>query len=361
MEKDVERRLDSVLEHEIAKGFRIKELPIELVAQLQSYKITEFTRFRLTRMNPARRRKLSEAVQRSYHRDLQTPEILSEAQIMKLVVERGEWDPEREERIKELQRSTNASMSGLYLEGFTNDTSEWASDILEQSDAWRAALDASELSPEDKVSTTERFNRWIEYAPEKQADYTAKYAASQTRDEYSPDADAMFVCDRVPTIEAVEAIGQLETLLDKAHRFVKLTEERQSLSDLQLRKARIFSDSVEARRENSEEMARLYYTCERVDAAGMPTGPLMPTFEALYDFPDDVIQFMLVESYFFHNGIPDEARPYLETFGFIRAEPGASDESSTPMPLPNSGSEPSVELPAPQNSSSDSLAAVATE
>ena len=113
--------------------------------------------------------------------------------------------------------------------------------------------------------------------------------------------------------------------------------------------SRIFTDTVESRRDNTEEMARLYVTCERCDANRKPAGPLFPEFDGLWDLPDEAIQWLLIESYFFHNAVPDEARPYLETFGFLREGRKESGESAPSEPSPD-----------PQTSSSDSAPADAT-
>jgi hypothetical protein len=50
----------------------------------------------------------------------------------------------------------------------------------------------------------------------------------------------------------------------------------------------------------------------------------------LWEFPDEVIQWLLIESYFFHNAIPDEARPYLEAYGFLQAGRERQNEQSAP-------------------------------
>lgn len=349
MKEEDQKAHDSILEHEIAVGFRIKDLPPELSAQLEANELPRFTGIRMSRMNPRRRRLMNEAVQRAFFRDLQDTGILSNDQIMKLVVARGEWAPEKDARVKALQQSTNAMMSQLYLDGFSEDNSEWLDNIMEHSDDVREHISKAELSDEKKDELYEVFGRWVDYTPEKQKEYTEKYAASQDKPEYSPDRDSMAVCDAVGSPEIVDSVNELEQALDKMHSYVKMTEERKELTELQTKRLSIFSDSVEGRKDNAEEMARLYFTTE-VFSEGKVKGPLTPTFDELYDLPDDVIQWMLVEAYFFHNGIPDETRPYLEAFGFIRGEAKENTEST-----------PSEESLAPPSSKPDSLDAEATE
>lgn len=329
---------DSILEHEIAVGFRTKVLPPELQAQVKAFELPALEAIRLTRMNPRRRKNMNEAVQRAYQKDLQNEDILSNEQIMSLVVKRGEWGPEKDARIKELQQSTNAAMSQLYLDGFSQDSADWLDDIGTHTETFRTALDASELSDEEKTRVSAIFDRWVEFSFDKMEHYTAQYAESQGLERYSHERDAQSICDALPTIEVIDAINNLEESLDKLHRFVKMTEDRKELAELQNKHARIFADSVEARRETAEEMARLYFTCERIEH-DKPAGPIAPSFDELWDLPDDVIQWLLVESYFFHNGIPDETRPYLETFGFIRGgakENTDSEQSEESVALPSS-------------------------
>jgi len=60
-------------------------------------------------------------------------------------------------------------------------------------------------------------------------------------------------------------------------------------------------------------------------------------------YDDKILNWLIVETYFFLNGLPDTARAYLETMGFIAAplpsgSDGASDaspeaESSKPAPV----------------------------
>lgn len=348
-----QKALDAILEAEIAQGFRVRELPLDLQAQMKAEGITPFTKFRLFKLNPKRRRLLNEAVARSYQRDLQNEEILSNEQVLKLVVKRGEWGADKDERIAELQRRTNAAMSQLYLDGFVQDTTAWAEEILEYATRFRELVEEAKLPAKKKAKVTEVFDRWIAYGPEKADEYTEKYAKPEGRERYSAQRDATFLCDSIEDHEATIVVEKIESLMRKVHEFVKLTEERAELAALQIKHARIFADTVESRRDNTEEMARLYFTSERVDDSGTPCGALMPSFEELWHLPDDVIQFLLVESFFFHNGITDETRPYLEAWGIIRGNGvagQAEEEENT-----SSDVEPSAESPAAPSSSPDAM------
>lgn len=346
MDTGTQQRLDHILEDEVKRGYRVKAVPASVNEQLEGEGGPAISRVRLTRLNPARRRKIAEVVQRQYHRDLQNPEILSREQVMKLVRERGEWTEQLEIEMKELQEKTNAEMGELFLNGIAKD--DWTADLLKATSAFRAKLKAL-VAPEQEDSVERRLRRWIEYTSDQQKAYDEAYASEQGRETYSVDVDYMQLKVAVPDFEAQGYLEQIEDLRDKLQRFIKLQRNRIRLAELQQKQTKIFADTVEQRRDNAEEMARLYFVTERLDEEGRPLGPLVPTFDDLWNWPEDVIQWFLVEVYFFLNGIPDEAREYLQTFGFLKAD--GEDET---IRSPNGESEPSDESPAPPNSKLDS-------
>lgn len=332
MEPDSKERLDSINLGELGRGFRLKAVPDDLRAQLVAFNQPDipFVVFQgQTRFTHA---SVASVVQRSYHENLQDKKILSNAQILALVSERGEWTTETDERLKDLQRRTNAQMTELYLEGFSSNGRVWLDQIMAAAARYLQVLDDSVALPEGDEHRIEqskrdeigkRFQRWLDYSPERLNEYTERYAAEQDRERYSSDSDQLWLLNNYATLECVDLINAIEDLKDKLQRFLKFTQEREELGKLQIKYAKIFADSVESRRDNTEELARMYFTTT-LATSDKPEGrtgkPLGPKFDDIMKFPDDFIQWLLVENYFFHNAIPDEARPYLETFGFIRAE-----------------------------------------
>jgi hypothetical protein len=231
------------------------------------------------------------------------------------------------------------------VDGVAQDS--WTIDLLEAASAFRKKVE--DLVPKaEQEAVIDRFNRWLEYSPDRKGFYTEQYAASQSKEAYSPDYDLHKLMQQVSDIEAAESLNTIDELRDKLTRYVKLQKDRLRLAEMQLKHAKIFADSVEQRRDNAEEMARLYFTTEVVDEADKPVAPLVPEFDQLWDFPEPVIQWFLVEAYFFLNGIPDEAREYLQTFGFLAADAGKETISA------NGESEQSAESPAPPTSKLDS-------
>jgi hypothetical protein len=344
MEEQARKRLDAILEDELQRGYRIKTVPENLRKQLEFECGVAIERVRFTRLNPAKRRKIAEVVQRQYHADLKNEGILSHEQILKLVQDRGEWSAAMDEEMKLLQQGTSREMGELFFSGVSR--GEWTTELLDATTAFRDKVLLFDMPEDKKQELLERFDRWLEHTPQRQDEYNERFASLQNRTTYSVDVDMQRMMEIIPDLEAVDHLNTIDELRDKLHRYIKLQNDRLRLAELQLRNAKIFSESVEQRRDNTEEMGRLYFTTEQVDDAGKPIGPLVSAFEKLWDFPEEVIQWFLVEVYFFLNGIPDEAREYLQTYGFIGADAGPTNSSS-------GESEPSDESPAPQTSKPD--------
>ncbi len=360
MEADTKARLDSINLAELGRGLRFKAVPDDLRAELRALGHADLPAVVFYGQTPLSREQVDRVVQQDFHRNLQDKSILSNDQILKFVAERGEWTEATDARLKDLQKRTNAQMTELYLEGFHSNGRVWLDQILAASARFGQILgecvalpdtDPAHFPADRQDEVLAVFQRWLDYSPDRLADHTAKYAAAQGRERYSPDADQAWLLNNYPTLEAVDLIHHVDDLKDKLQRFLKFAKEREELGQLQVKYAKIFAGSVESRRDNAEELARVYFTTKAADAAHLGakvTGPLAPTFDDLKKMPEDLIQWLLVENYFFHNAIPDEARPYLETFGFIRAE-ARSGESPA-----------SAESPAAPTSRTDSPSAAAT-
>lgn len=345
-------RLDSIVESEVALGFRLRPVPEALQAQIRAAGLPAPEYIRLSAINPARRRDINKLVQQRYHRDLKDDDVLSDAEIQALAEKRGEWSTAKKKRMDELQELTTREMGRLWAEGFSPDTATWANDIVQAAITFKAALDAAEdKTAEEKEAIGAVFDRWLAYLPERHEEYTAKFAAIQGREVYSVDADFAHLLEHAPDFENVERLNEMDELKDKQRRLIQLTTQRLELQELQLKHARIFAGSAESKQQHNEELAQLYYTCHICDAHGVPKGHLAPTFDALWEFPDEAIRWMLYESYFYHNEVPDEARDYLSNWGFMRA--GGSKPAS-------GESAPSAESHAPPPSKTDTEPVAAT-
>lgn len=351
MDKETEKRLDSIVEDEVQKGYRMKKLPENLRAMLLAQGGPDIEQVRFTRLNPARRRKIAEVVQRQYHRDIQNADILSHEQIMQLVMKRGEWSPDKTKELEDLRTSVQRRMGVLYF-GAEND--DVIGDFTTKQLDLRSKV-AAEVPADNQALLLQIFDRWVEYSPDRRAEYTETYAKPEGKEQYSPDSDFQKMVLLGGKFALRGLLEEIEALRDKIHDLYMLRKDRVKLMELQEKFARIFSDSAEQRREVTEQMARVFYTCERFDNDGKLQGPLVNKLDDLYDMPEEVIEWFQYESYFFHSGIPDEAREYLVAIGFLPAEQASTDKASQ-----SSESEVSAESPVPPSSKTDSAPVEAT-
>jgi hypothetical protein len=291
-------------------------------------------------VNPARRRFIAEEVQRRYHRDIRNPDILSNAQVLKEVQERGEWSPDMQKRLDTLQDKTTREMGALWSEGLTPETTTFASEILSLCERYKDLVEESSKTDEEKASLLAKFDKWVAYVPGTTDPVFAGYEPLTVHAE---------LYEESPSTDAVDYVNAIEEAKDKQRRLIQLAEDRLELMTLQLKHVKIFADTAESRRDHTEEMAQLYYTCDRCSADGKSLGKLAKEFDELWNFPDDAIRWLLYESYFFAHDVPDEARSYLATYGFTEAARRSSSEND-----PTDGS------PAPQNSKVDGTPSVAT-
>lgn len=355
MDQSTQERLDALLEEEIRRGYRVKAVPQELRAQIKGEGLPDMAFVRFSRLNPRRRAKISEAVQRRYHADLKNADILSNDQIAKLTEERGEWTTVQSARMLELVDETQRLQSELYVEGLSDQN--WHAELQETARLLRAEIEKTEyVDPAEQATVLTVLARWVDYTPARRDLYTEQFAKEQELDVYSPDRDLQWLLDRVPSTDAADALQLIDDLRDRVLRYIDMQMKRTELAQLQNRHARIFADSVESRRDQAEEMARVYFCSERVDETEKALGPIAETFDALWDFPEDLIQWLIIEHYFFANGLPDAARDYLETFGFLKADREKTEETTTA----DGASTPSVESPDPQSSKADLPLAAAT-
>lgn len=349
MDKDTTARLDSIVEAEIARGFRIREVPADVQRALKELGMEPPQRIRLVALNPSRRRDINKEVQHRYHKDLKDPEVLSNAQILKLVAERGEWTDDEEKRLKDLEEQTTRSMMQLWSDGYADDGSHWTREVLDASLHLKELVEKDEaVSREEKDRTHQIFDRWCSFDKSRLTEEQYVQAATeQGLPAYSPDRDFAELGNRCPTVEAVDFLNTIEDLRHKQQQLTELYKARLELHQLTAKHARIFSGSAESRQQHAEQLAQVYFTCDVLNAEGKPAGKLTPTFDGLWEFPEEAVRWLLYEAYFFHNDVPDEGREYLQTFGFMKADRPSEERNGVVAP--------SAESPAPPDSSDASV------
>jgi hypothetical protein len=333
------QRLDAIVEADLVTAKKIVKVPMTIRQQCIAEGMGDLPTVRLVRMTPARRGAAAELVQRKYFKDLQDESLPSESQIRALAAKRGEWTAEHDTRFKTLSEESQQLMLGLYADGFGKGAERWTERITELSVSLRELID--DAHPQRAL-----FEEWRDYvAP-----------AVPVEGGFSPDSALQQLFDAAP--EAADLLEELDELKDKVNRYWKLVGVRAELNQLELKRSKVFDQTIEARRDQMEELARLYVTSARVAESGEELGPLAPTFDGLMEFPFEVLQFLTSEAYLFQNGLPDVAREYLETFGFLEpaSDPSSKDVSdeSPDEATPSSGGDAAPT--APESSSASELA-----
>lgn len=339
LDKEINERLDAIVEDDVRKGWKVVTLPEAYQEALKAEEIEPPVALRFLRMNPARKRKVAELVQRQYFKDMQDDNLLSEMQVRALAAKRGEWTEDHEKQLAEASEKSQALMSRLYSAGFASGSEKWLETITNHAQTVREAL-------EGKEELLAVFDRWLEYKVSNRPAYTELYAAAQGLSQYSPDRDYMSLTSEGAAVAAL--VDELDELKGRVEDYFSLIEIRTKQAELQVRRDRIFDQTAESRRDTAEELARLYVTSTVCGPNGEDLGPITPTFDQLWNYPFDVLQYLTSEAYLFHNGIPDEAREYLEVFGFLASK------------QPSGASTPSDESPVEVTSSSASLPAATT-
>lgn len=360
-QQDIQRRLDAITEQQVHQGYVDLDLPAHLVAQLEEAheldaKVPVVRRVRFLRLTPRRRQQVSQAVMRRYHADLQDDGILSTEQLLKINIKRGEWSNENEARLTSLQEETNRLMQDLHFDDFDPEAS-WLEEIAEQkamivSDAESTAQLAEEQGESyDLAKFIQVLTRWIGHTAEAQDEYDALFAKDQNKDIYVAEADEAWLLANTPSDRAADAISYIDDLKWKLQRYLELVRLRSELYELQIKRTRIIADSVEQRRDTAEEMARMYYCSEVVDEDGKGVGRITKTYDDLWDLPEEVTQWLMVESFMFMSGIAPEAREYLEKWSFIPRQSGSPEPLDESPDLPTSSSDLSEPQPASPSSS----------
>lgn len=347
MDDKIQNQIDQIVEDEVRRGFKVLDVPKELQAIMTADReldsaLPVITQVRFTKLTPRKRRLINEAVVKRYHTDLQNKELLSMEQLRRLNTERGEWSDAQDRRIEELQEETGRMARDILAHGHNED--ELLRRLVELSEQYEALVvdatlgDSPKLTEQQAEQCRERFHRWYLFDPTEQAAWDQKYAVLQGKEHYSPDDDYQFLTTTVPNTAVLDVLSEAEELRDVLNKLKEMLRKRRELSELQLKQARMYTNCVEQRRDQTEEYARVFYTTERLEG-GKPF-PVVKTLDDLWSLPEEVVAWLLTESYFFLNGIPDSVRPYLEQLGFLAAPRQDTSETGLEQPSDESPAEP---------------------
>lgn len=346
-EKDLHTYIDTAVEDEINRNYTVEKLPDDLVHSLEQAhhdtpEVSPFTHIKFTRLTPRKQRLIKSAVSKLYYKDVQDDAILSNGQLLEINKKRGEWDNEREKNIEQLQGETGVLMRLLYSGGIQA-SQEWGEDLEKLYDKMEEDLEASEKPQEFKAHFKMVLDRWLNYTEAEQEMYDSTHGKEQELEVYSLDRDLVYLTTEAPTTESSENIVLLDEITYKIRQSIVLLSKQEKLRDLLEDRYKIFNDSVESRRDINESMSRIFYGAASCNEEGDNVEFLAEDMDGLFDFPEDVIQWLLNESYMFNEAVPKETRDLLEAWGFIKTE--QKDSGSSP---------PSEELPDLPQDSEDS-------
>jgi len=298
MENRTEQINDLVLENELVRNRRVVEHPI-------------LGRIVLSRPTPRMEALIAEERRKQYHKDLRNPDILSRDEIEKEAIRRGIWSKDLNDKLSQLSVRVGELMGVLDKIGYRSlDT------LAEEYDETvKNLLDQFEEGSEAKDAVRRYFNL----------------------DAQRNTSDRVLITKAAQSTLVDELLEKGETLRIQIELLADLAKVRKELLELQQKQARLFADSIEARADRAEELARIYYCCRKEDG-----DPLWPKFEDIWDADPEIIEFLVVEMFNFTHGITDEYREILERHGFLprMVDTVASSEGSPDHPQSNSDGEP---------------------
>jgi len=336
MEPKEQELQDLLVEDQVRRGWSVVPIPESVHAFLveahaEDPTIPTWPAVRFHKLTHKMRRDIATAVQRKYNADLQDAGLLSTAELMKLTVKRGEWSLENDARIEELQQRVGELMRGL------------SAPRGERHLAWTQRLNDAyqelrKILLEAQPDIVPVYDRWANYDPANLAVYSGMYAPEQGGSSYSHDADYQRLAEQVP-FESIDLLEEVNQLTDHMRDFLLLNELQAELRDLSDRRARIFAESIENRREMAESMIRLEALTQWADKDGKPQGPI----KGADGLPTPVLDWLLVECHFFLQGVPQETREYLQQWGFLPAPQESGSSASSDASPAEPPSKPAAE------------------
>jgi hypothetical protein len=288
-----EDAIDAQLQQELLRNERVVTHP-------------KFGAVRLRRPNPDQERSVGEKRRKQFHADMKDPDILSRDELETLAIARGMWSATMKERIEDLTTRTGQAIGLLDAIGFRDVNS-----LLADLDKVRAStFEAMAEAPEATEALDRYFNLDVE----------------QTT------ADRNVILEQATSSAVDDLLDRADTLRQQITILLEMATVRKELSDLNMKQAKLFADSLEARADRAEELARIYY-CSSLAATG---APLWPTYEAMWLADTDEVTWLIEQMYFFVHGITEEQMAVLGRFGFLQRLSDTSDSSDDSPAQPQS-------------------------
>lgn len=286
-----------------------------------------FGRVCLKRPTPRKERLIAEVRRKQYHKDLQDPDILSKAQLENLAVNRNMWSRDKADRLADLSHKSGEIMGvldGLGYRSLEDLTGEYQETYEKVSNL---------LKPKEGEKLSKRDQKSLD-------DATAALERYFDPDEGPSPTDKKLIMDAAPSTEVDDLLDTADRLRVQIDLLRDLSEIQKDLRELQEEQSRLFKDSLESRADRAEELAQIYYCCTAEETGD----PLWPEFDGILDADPDDVETLMMEMFYFANGITEELKEILGRHGFTRrvleTDTEDSSESSPEHPTPNSDGEP---------------------
>lgn len=264
---------------------------------------------------------------RQYQKDLLDESILSRAELEKLAIRRGIWTKDDSERSGQLQSEIGQMMALLDNVGYKS------LDVVlgEYKVSLEALMESFDEHP-SKDEVIAAINRYFDLTND-----------SPNKEDHST------VFKAAPNSDVEEQLDKARLLRTQIKLLEQLQKARLELEPLIVESSRLFKDSIEARADRTEALAKLYHCV--TNAKGQP---LWKTFDTIMDEKPRDLELLMEEMYFFERGIPDRDRQILGRHGFtMRAPTENSSEDLPGSPLLNSDGESQPSEPISSGSSTE--------
>lgn len=338
----MEQQTDAIVLDEVVRGFRIETVPPNIQSLLEmiheeNENIPVWTKIRFERLTPRGKALVGDETVNQFNADVRSGKYMSREEMRKLAIERGMWTEDEEVKMNELQAKSTNDMQALYLEGFDRNV-EWLKELGDRTSAYLTAIKESDKDSEVKLKVPVVLDRWLAYHETNRAQYTELFAEDQGRPEYSADADFVYLVEQATTDEVADHISEMESLKRKLQKLAEIIDMRNELDKLTEKRAKLFTDTIESRRDRATELANVYYGTKVLNDKNKPIGRLTPNFNDMWDLPDGVLNWLLLQAYFFYEGVPEHVKEYMAAWGFLPAErERGSSQASDESPVPQSG------------------------
>lgn len=292
---------DTILEQELVRNERI-------------ITHSRFGALRLRRPTPAMDASIAEQRRKVYHRDLKDDTILTKEEVAQILLKRGIWTPDHDEKMQSFTVKSGELMLKLTALGYDPTSNLYAEIMLAKADLEKAIRD-------ENVEVTEDLERIF------------------SDPEIPSFQDIRVLGD---TVERPLEVQKLSNLTFQMNILTEFAEIKAQLQNLLVTYTKFFGDTIEERANRAERMAQIFFcvTSQEDDTR------LWTSFENMWDENPEDIAWLHSQLFNFQNGITEEYATVLQTYGFMErvTDTGRSSEDSQDHPQSKSDGESQEEV-----------------